>query len=153
MALQEAAATREQGKGFFGKLTKGLLRYEAGSGRGRRYETVKRSDAPDVVAAANRLVLQRVHDFLRTNVTARLRCRRAPPTRRQVPRADDRRGAGGARGGHVGRPKKAAFGDGFADVLNEVAVAGQALKDSHVADVKAPTYVAKPAPSTWRGRI
>ena len=41
--------------------------------------------------------------------------------------------------------QKFAFGDGFADVLNEVAV-GQALKDSHVADVKAPTYVAKPAP-------
>ena len=52
---------------------------------------------------------------------------------------------GGAGSGHVGRPAEIRLRRRLADVLNEVAV-GQALKDSHVADVKAPTYVAKPAP-------
>ena len=103
-------------------------------------------DAPDVVAAANSLMLQRVHDFLKSNVTA------PPPL---PPRAADSAApfrapttitarAAPAAATSADR-QKFAFGDGFADVLNEVAV-GQALKDSHVADVKAPTYVAKPAP-------
>ena len=154
MALQEAVATREQGKGFFGKLTKAATTaMKQGQAVAEGTKQSKR-DAPDVVAAANSLVLQRVHDFLKANVTAPPPL---PPRARRhgcgVPRADDRRGAGGARGGHVGRPAKSSPS---ATASRTCSTRSPSARPSRTRT--SPTSRRRPTspsrrPSTWRGPI